>query len=149
MIRPFLILCFSLFVVSAHSAEDPDIRQLMTTEELAASGLDELSNEEIEVINRWLTRYTALDADDIRETSPAVQEIENADIRSQIDGEFNGWNGPTRFYLKNGQIWETRSQRRYDYSATDPEVVITRHWPGLYRLRIVATGQAISVRRVE
>lgn len=131
------------------AAEDPDIRELMTAEEFAASGIGRLSSDEIEVINQWLIRYTAQDAAEIRDSSPAVQEVENAAIRSRIDGEFNGWNGPTRFVLQNGQIWETRSSRRYNYSATDPEVEITRNWMGIYRMRILETGQAINVRRVE
>ncbi len=149
MIRSLVVLLMSLFTLTAFSAEDPDIRVLMTAEELSASGLDQLSSDEIEVINRWLARYTALDAESVRSASPAVREIENAAITSQIDGQFNGWNGPTRFHLKNGQIWETRSQRRYVYSAVDPEVEITRNWMGIYRMRIVESGQAINVRRVE
>lgn len=149
MIRSLVVLLMSLFTLTAFSAEDPDIRVLMTAEELSASGLDQLSSDEIDVINRWLARYTALDAESVRSASPAVREIENAALRSQIDGQFNGWNGPTRFHLKNGQIWETRSQRRYVYSAVDPEVEITRNWMGIYRMRIVESGQAINVRRVE
>lgn len=145
--------CFTALLIfgmeAAISAENPDIRTLMTAEEFAASGLGRLSAGEIEAINRWLIRYTAEDAEEVMESSPAVQEISNAAIRSAIDGEFNGWNGPTRFRLKNGQVWETSSSRRYDYSAIDPEVEITRNWMGIHRMRIVETGRAINVRQVE
>ncbi len=135
--------------IAALAADDPDIRALMTEEEFAASGLSRLSDEEIEAINRWLIRYTAQDAEKMLDTSPAVQEIDNEAIRSSIDGQFNGWNGPTRFHLKNGQIWETRSTRVYSYSAIDPEVEITKNWMGIFRMRILETGQAINVRRVQ
>ena len=81
-------------------------------------------------------------------SSPAVSEIESAGIKSKIDGEFSGWNGSTRFPLKNGQIWGTRSTRRYNYSAIDPEVEITRNFLGIYRMRLVDTGKAINVRRI-
>ena len=114
----------------------------------SASGLSGLSNDEMDAINRWLMRYTAQDAADMISSSPAVSEIESAGIKSKIDGEFSGWNGSTRFPLKNGQIWGTRSTRRYNYSAIDPEVEITRNFLGIYRMRLVDTGKAIHVRRI-
>ena len=149
MLRRCFALILSLIILPALYAQDPDIRELMTAEEFAASGLSRLSSEEIEAINNWLVRYTADDADDVAISSPAVQEVNRADINSRIDGQFNGWDGPTRFHLENGQIWETRSSRTYRYSALNPEVLITRHWPGIYRLRIVDTGQSIQVRRIQ
>lgn len=144
--------CALLLALTFHStllAQDPDIRELMTADEFAAAGLEKLSSAEIENFNQWLIRYTALDAEEMLEFSPAVQEVNNEDIVSRIDGAFNGWNGPTRFTLQNGQIWETNSMRSYNYSAVDPEVVITRNWLGIYRMRIVETGQSINVRRVQ
>jgi len=137
-----------LATLPALSADDPNIRELMTTQEFAASGLSRLSNDEMDAINRWLARYTAQDAAEMLNISPAVSEIESAGIKSKIDGEFSGWNGPTRFPLKNGQIWETRSTRRYNYSAVDPDVEITRNFLGIYRMRLVDTGKAINVRRI-
>lgn len=149
MIRSCIALLLLLASQSAFSADNPDIRVLMTAEEFAAAGLDRLSDDQLDAINSWLVRYTAQDAEEMLKNSPAVIELDNEDIRSQIDGQFNGWNGPTRFTLKNGQIWETRSTRRYEYSAIDPEVVITTNWMGISRMRIVGTGQAINVRRVQ
>jgi len=137
-----------LATLPALSADDRNIRELMTTQEFAASGLSRLSNDEMDAINRWLARYTAQDAAEMLNSSPAVSEIESAGIKSKIDGEFSGWNGPTRFPLKNGQIWETRSTRRYNYSAVDPDVEITRNFLGIYRMRLVDTGKAINVRRI-
>jgi hypothetical protein len=148
MIRYCLALIMMLATLPALSAGDPNIRELMTTQEFAASGLSRLSNDEMDAINRWLARYTAQDAAEMLNSSPAVSEIESAGIKSKIDGEFSGWNGPTRFPLKNGQIWETRSTRRYNYSAVDPDVEITRNFLGIYRMLIVDTGRSINVRRV-
>ena len=148
MIRYCLALIMMLATLPALSADDPNIRELMTTQEFAASGLSRLSNDEMDAINRWLARYTAQDVAEMLNSSPAVSEIESAGIKSKIDGEFSGWNGPTRFPLKNGQIWETRSTRRYNYSAVDPDVEITRNFLGIYRMRLVDTGKAINVRRI-
>ena len=43
-------------------ATGPDVRVLMTPEEFQAAGLDKLSPQELEALNRWVVRYTAGDA---------------------------------------------------------------------------------------
>lgn len=149
MFRLCLALILTLAALPTLAADDPDIRQLMTTEEFAAAGLSRLSTEQMDAVNRWLVRYTAQDAAKMIKTSPAVKEITRGDVRSRIDGKFSGWNGATRFPLKNGQVWETRSSTRYSYSATDPEVEITRTILGQYRMRIVDTDRAVMVRRIQ
>jgi hypothetical protein len=149
MFRYCFALMFMLLSHLALAAENPDVRELMTEEEFAASGFGRLTDNEIAAINRWLVRYTAQDAEVMIDDSPAVRELSSAAINSRIDGEFSGWNGPTQFRLQNGQIWETRSTRRYSYSAVDPEVEITTNWMGISRMRIVDTDRAIRVRRVE
>ena len=98
-----------LTTLPALSADDPDIRELMTMQVFTASGLSCLSNDEMGTINSWLLRYTTQDAAALISSSPAVSEIESAAVRSKIDGEFSGWDGLTRFPLKNGQMWENRS----------------------------------------
>ena len=45
-------------------------------------------------------------------------------IETQIDGDFEGWEGETIFKMMNGQIWQ---QSSYDYTyhyAYSPEVLI-------------------------
>lgn len=149
MFRRCIALFIALAMLPAFSADESDIRELMTAEEFAASGLGRLSNEEIDVINRWLMRRSG---QAVAETAipapPAADDPDRYTIRSRIDGQFNGWNGPTRFPLKNGQLWETKSTRRYSYSAIDPEVEITRNWLGTYKMRIVDTDKAINVKQI-
>ena len=149
MFRLCITLLLSLATLPVFSADDPDIRELMTAEEFAASGLSRLSSEEFEFVNRWLMRYSGQVVAEMDSVSPAEQEMVAYTIRSSIDGEFTGWNGPTRFPLKNGQVWETKSTRRYSYSAADPEVEITRNWIGTYKLRILETNKSIYVKRVQ
>ena len=93
-------------------------------------------------------RYSGQTVAEMNVTSSAERDLDSYTINSRIDGEFTGWNGPTRFPLKNGQLWETKSTRRYSYSAIDPEVEITRNWIGSYKLRLLDTDKAINVKRV-
>lgn len=45
-------------------------------------------------------------------------------IESQIDGEFNGWDGNTRYKLTNGQEWQ-QTEYHYCYKyAYRPDVMI-------------------------
>mgnify|MGYP003674835857 CR=1 FL=1 len=148
MFRYCIALLLALATLPVFSADDPDIRELMTAEEFAASGLSRLSDEEFDVVNRWLLRYSGQAVAGENSASPAVQGLDSYTVRSRIDGEFTGWNGPTRFPLKNGQVWETKSTRRYSYTATDPEVEITRNWIGSYRLRVLDTDKSINVKRI-
>lgn len=148
MFRHCIALLLVLATLSVSSADDLDIRELMTAEEFAASGLDRLSNEEFDVVNRWLMRYSGQAVAEMNSTTSALRDSDSYTIRSRIDGEFTGWNGPTRFPLKNGQLWETKSTRRYSYSAIDPEVEITRNWLGTYKMRLVDTDKSIYVKRV-
>lgn len=149
MFRLCLTLILTLATLPTLAADDPDVRQLMTAEEFAAAGLSRLSTEEMDAINLWLVRYTAEDAAKMIKSSPAVKEITRGDVRSRVDGAFTGWNGTTRFHLKNGQVWETRSSKRYSYSATDPEVEISRTILGQYRMRVLDTDRAVMVRRIQ
>lgn len=157
MFRHCIALLLALATLPVFSADDPDIRELMSAEEFAASGLSRLSNEEFDVVNRWLMHYSgeavvetisATSATSATSANPAERGLDSYTVRSRIDGEFTGWNGPTRFALKNGQLWETKSTRRYSYSAIDPEVEITRNWLGTYKMRILDTDKSIYVKQV-
>jgi hypothetical protein len=69
-------------------------------------------------------------------------------IESQIDGEFNGWEGETIFKLTNGQIWQ---QASYDYTyeyAYMPEVVIYKA-KGVYKMKVEDVEDTIEVVRIK
>jgi len=71
MFRHCIALLLALATLPAFTADDPDIRELMTAEEFTASELSRLSNEEFDIINRWLMRYSSQTVDEINSTSPA------------------------------------------------------------------------------
>ena len=71
----------------------------------------------------------------------------NQVIESQIDGEFEGWEGETIFKLINGQMWQ-QSSYAYTYSyAYMPEVMI---YPsgGTCNLKVEGVSETISVQRI-
>ena len=72
-------------------------------------------------------------------SSPQPSDV----IESQIDGEFEGWEGETIFKLTNGQIWQ---QAEYASLFTngyyDGIPVYVRHPGGCSDHRVVASGYA-------
>ncbi len=69
-------------------------------------------------------------------------------IESQIDGEFNGWEGETIFKLINGQIWQQSSYSYTYHYAYMPEVMI---YPsgGSCKLKVEDVEDTIFVHRLK
>ena len=66
-------------------------------------------------------------------------------IESQIDGDFNGWEGETIYKLMNGQVWQQVSGYSYSYSFM-PKVLIYQEG-GRYFMQ-VGDKKAVQVRRL-
>jgi hypothetical protein len=137
----------------AARADGPDIRKLMTPEEFEAAGLDKLSPQEIEALNRWVVRYTAHEAPEVRRQDAVVKvEAAKADaegIKTRIAGAFSGWDGDTVFRLQNGQVWKQRLEGRWHYRAESPEVELRKNMMGFWVLRVVEPDKAIGVKRLQ
>ena len=68
-------------------------------------------------------------------------------IESQIDGDFEGWQGETIFKLTNGQIWQ-QSSYAYTYSYSFmPRVIIFRHGTA-YEMQVEGVSGRIQVMRL-
>ena len=151
LLRFQITLCLTmLFAIHAGAADKafPGIDKLMSSEEFAAAGLDQLSPEEMKALNAWLLRYTAGESEILRVDNEEVREAQkDFEIVSRISGEFSGWNGETVFRLENGQVWRQRLQGRYFYSGPpQPEVRITRNYLGFYKITVVETGKSVGVK---
>jgi hypothetical protein len=70
-------------------------------------------------------------------------------IESQIDGEFEGWDGETVVKLTNGQIW-IQMEYYYEYNyAYRPEVLVYKSPSGGWKMRVEGIKKAISVERLK
>ncbi len=166
----YLLCCFSFLTHQVLAAESaPDIQELMTAEELRATGVADLSNAEIRALNAWLQRFRDGEISDAIEeavaeapvaTGSETREIrtepadvyppprERLEINSRIAGEFNGWEGKTRFTLENGQIWEQRRGRRWKVTLQSPEVRLYQNFLGAWEMEVVSEDRSIGVRRI-
>ncbi len=71
------------------------------------------------------------------------------EIRSRIEGEFNGWSGKTIFKLQNGQVWKQSGSGHKSHSAMNPEVIIRKGAFGSYRLKVEGINARIYVKRIK
>jgi len=69
-------------------------------------------------------------------------------IESQIDGDFEGWEGETIVKLTNGQIWQ-QNEYQYEYCYESmPEVLIYRSG-SVYKMKVEGTDEAVEVVRLK
>jgi hypothetical protein len=127
----------------------PGIEALMSPEDYARAGLDKLTPAERQALDAWLVRYTAGDAEVVRETSKEVKEAATStQIEARIVPPFAGWDGKTVFRLDNGQVWRQRLPGQYRYTGEDTAIVIKKNFFGFYVLTHTATGRSIGVELV-
>lgn len=69
-------------------------------------------------------------------------------IETRIAGQFNGWDGHTRFLLENGQIWQQASYSYHYAFAQRPRVRITQIADRL-KMEIEGISEAIYVKRLK
>ena len=68
-------------------------------------------------------------------------------IETQIDGEFEGWEGETVVKLMNGQVW-IQIEYHYEYHyAYMPNVLIYQSG-GVWKMKVEGTNKAVGVERL-
>ncbi len=168
-----LLLGASVAVVSADSGGAfTHLEEAMSEEAFAAAGLHRLEPEELAYLNQWLRRRAPAIARpapaEVAESEPDAVEAEAAfgleqverdqwrgseagpeEIRSRIEGSFEGWSGNTVFRLENGQVWRQSGPGTFHHRAENPAVVIRRAMLGSYLLRVEGKNTTVRVRRVE
>ena len=65
-------------------------------------------------------------------------------IKTQIDGDFEGWEGETIFKMMNGQIWQQSSYAYMYHHAYSPEVIIYETSRG-YMMKVDGVEETINV----
>ena len=154
MQRTLLAATFgALFLASpawADKTKFPGVEKLMTEEEFAETGLEQLSEEQIKALNSWLLKYTAGEAAILRVDNKEVQQAnKDFELLTRISGEFTGWSGDTIFRLENGQLWRQRLPGRHKYSGPpNPEIRISRNFMGFYKMTLVESGKSIGVKPI-
>ena len=162
--RLIVVIITSLITPSLVWAADefPGIQLLMDKDQIREAGIEKLTPQELEALNRWLSRYLKGETHEIeteiraeikeqaaRDRPEQKQKRSPKRILSRIDGEFRGWSDDTVFRLKNGQVWKQRYKSTLYYRAVDPEVEIRKNILGFYILHIIGTSFEVGVTRIK
>ncbi|QNP41279.1 hypothetical protein [Lysobacter solisilvae (ex Woo and Kim 2020)] len=121
------------------------IEQRLSAEQMQATGLDQLSAEQLSLLNRLLSvEQTAVVEESRRERTLPPEPVTSA-----VKGEVRGWEKGTVFELENGQRWRVIEG---DYYATkplsNPKATVR---PGVFSswyLQIEGIGIGAKVKRV-
>ncbi len=143
----FLILCLVILPFAGASAapkETADLQTMMSSDEFKAAGLEKLSPEELQNLNKFLQGFRT---ETLAKAAKAAS-IEKLDlIVSSVDGEFTGLTGRTVIRLANGTAWRQANPDDHYKGAGRPEeyvnlpaVVMKKGLFG-YKLRIAGTPE--------
>lgn len=69
-------------------------------------------------------------------------------LKTQIDGDFEGWEGETIFKMVDGSIWQQSSYEYIYHYAFMPNVIIYKNG-GEYHMRVEDVDDEIAVRQIK
>lgn len=133
-----------IFVLSAAAQQTLTIEQVMSAEELKSTGISMLTPAQRSELNRWLARYTHVLLAETKKSGSCDPAIE-----TQVDGDFEGWEGETIYKLRNGQIWQQSSYHYHYHYAYAPEVTIYSTTAGCAMKVSDDDDEPIPVRRLK
>jgi hypothetical protein len=145
MKRRLLLLGISaVFVLSAPAQQQLTIDQVMSPDELKSTGIFTLTQAQRKELDRWLARYTHVLLAETKKSGGCDPAIE-----TQIDGDFEGWEGETIYKLRNGQIWQQATYHYHYHYAYAPEVTIYSTTGGCAMTVSDDDDEPIPVRRLK
>lgn len=158
VLKIWCALSVFLIGLSAAPSDYPDVslNQLLSNEQQQRIGTKLLTSDQREALRRALIDvYVAGFNKGKQEASKniskalATSSVETANtIESQVDGNFEGWDGNTVVKLTNGQIWK-QAEYYYEYHyAFMPDVLVYKSGSG-YKMKVDGTDEAVGVEPAE
>lgn len=144
----------ALLVANPTQAQDAytPIEKRLTAEQLRATGLDQLSAAQLELLNRLLEqeRSAAVTAVRTAERAVAVREAPSREpVESRITGTFRGWQPGTVLAFENGQQWRVTEGDLNIRAVPSPRVSVRPGMVGAWYLRVEGQSPTAKVVRVK
>lgn len=121
-----------------------DIEQRLTAEQLHATGLDQLSPKQLELLNGLLREdvvkameASKTEAETERASSSALIGLNDQPIHSRLKGPIGGWEPGTVFELENGQSWKVlKGSMKLSKPFESPQIVVVPGIAGRWFLQV-------------
>jgi hypothetical protein len=113
-------------------------------------GFDKLSPEQRAGVVQLIQEVYQLGRQDAQKAAATAQAQASSTpsvIETQIDGDFEGWEGETIVKLMNGQIWQQTEYHYHYHYAFMPKVLIYRSGVG-YKMKVDGIERAVGVERL-
>jgi len=154
IITIIISITFSVIVFPQQYA-DISIEQLLSEKQQKEIGLQKLNSQEKEALRKLLLQIFLLAFEKGKEEGLKLatdffskQNLTSDVIESQIDGEFEGWEGETVIKLTNGQIWQQTEYYYYYYYSFMPNVLIYKSGSE-YKMKVEGVEKAVGVIRLK
>ena len=109
---------------------------------------EETSDKESE--NESVAESDSSEASGSNDNFGLIIRDERDSIQSRILGEFNGWDGYTKFELENGLVWQQSSAGVLRVKLDNPTVTIKRsRMSDTYMLKVEGLNSSVRVKRIE
>jgi hypothetical protein len=156
-----VLACLLVFLGTVRSADEPsfDLLKTMSAADFRATGLDHLSDTQLQALNAWIAGYeqrqAALRCAPAQAgTAPAAQATAPAGgtdtVVAHLVGSFTGWSNGKKFTLDNGEVWEQLDDTAVSHSAIqNPKVTISSGAFNAHYLSVEGVFDSVLVRKVK
>ncbi|MGH8077821.1 MAG: hypothetical protein ACREPE_10915 [Lysobacter sp.] len=130
------------------------IEQRLSTEQLKATGLDSLSAQQLQLLNRLLSDEQVVVEKRVEESARSrvagLLDRQDAEpVHAAIKGEFRGWAGGTVVELDNGQRWRVTEGELYlRKPMVNPKATISPGMVGGWYLQVEGQSPRAKVKRL-
>jgi hypothetical protein len=129
-----IAIAAGMLLASSAFAQEGGIKAAMSPEEFHRAGLDKLTPEELQNLNRWLQGDRERTA---KKASVRSQRQRMDLIVSRVNGSFNGLSGGTVVELEDGTAWrQANSDDHFRGSPVDHPGAAVMHGVFGYKMRI-------------
>lgn len=154
--RSFILVVALALAAPAVASEFSSLEERMSAAEFRAAGLDKLSPEELATLNEWLRTRGLLST----RSAGAASTVgfrgntffgtgESAGpIRTEVRGEFRGWQKGDKIRLENGQVWEVIDGTLAIPPTPVAKITIEPGFMGSWLMKVDGYNAAARVRRV-
>lgn len=127
------------------------IEQRLSAEQLRATGLDQLSSEQLALLNQLLREQQGhVAAESAKSERDRKRREATEAVAGTLKGEFRGWQDGTVLELMNGQRWRVIGSSYYTpRSIPNAKVIIAPGAFGSWHLRVEGVNAGTKVKRVE
>jgi hypothetical protein len=151
--KRILIIILLCCVGTAFAQQYPELPldKILSKGEQTAIGVQKLTEPEkdklrILLIEKFLLGYEKGKKDGIEQTAKIVepQQATPNVIETQIDGDFEGWEGETIVKLMNGQVWQQSEYYYHYHYSFMPKVMIYKSG-ARYKMKVEGIERAVGV----